>query len=402
MKHVVIIAPFVTFPGEPGANRFIAIARRLAWSHQVTLITSRFCHFTKSMRSAVPHLEGVTVILLDEPGYKRNVGIGRVISHARFCRNLTRWLASNPDFDLAYSAFPLIKTNLILAEHLRLKPAPLILDVQDIWPEAISGPLSMLSGGIGRALLWPLRQRALSAFRAADAMVAVSQTYLDHADQGRLPQNRKAVAFIGADRLNFDPDILPKPAAAPLRAVYLGTFAGSYDLATLIRASTLTTNATIELIGSGPYEDKLRALAAQLEAPVIFRGSMPFDQAMQALSKADVALNAIRASALQSVTNKLSDYFCSGLPILSSQQQPEVAALLAQGGGMSYQAGDAAGLAAFLDRLAASPEELRKMSLMNRSLAREKFLRETSYTAIDDLVERLLFEDKDQGGAASG
>ena len=390
MKHVVIVAPFVTFPGEPGENRFISIARRLSRFYRVSLITSQFCHSTKSQRTSIPELDGIEVVLLDEPGYRNNVGISRVISHASFCRNLSRWLSSNSSFDLAYSAFPLIKSNLILARHLRDTGTPLIIDVQDIWPEAIAGPLPYLSGSLGQVFLTPLRYQAVRVLRAADALVAVSHTYLNHADINGLPENRKAMAFIGAERLNFVPYENFQNICRPLRAVYLGSFAGSYDLETLVYASKLTQNVRIELIGGGPHESYLRSLAKKINAPVMFHGSMPFKKTMETLQGAHIAINAIRETALQSITNKLSDYFCTGLPILSSQQQPEVISLLEQGGGLTYKPGDAAGLAKLLDHLSQRPEKLLKMSRVNRALAKEKFHRETSYSVIDDLVERVL------------
>lgn len=399
MKHVVIIAPFVTFPGEPGSNRFITVARRFSRYYKVTLVTSRFCHFTKLKRKSVPHLENINVVLLDEPGYTRNVSLKRFMSHGYFCHNLRQWLAKNPLFDLAYSAFPLIETNLVLARHTRVHSRPLVIDVQDIWPETIAGPLPIMSGLIGRILLWPLRRRAQAAFRAADAIIAVSETYLKHADQGYLEDECKAVAFIGADKLNFNPALSKKTVNLPLRAAYIGTFAGSYDLETLIRASTLTKNATIEFIGTGPDENRLRSLAIHLNAPVLFHGALPYEEAMKILSNADVALNPIRLTALQSVTNKLSDYFCSGLPIISSQKQDEVQLLLAQGGGIQYQPGDAIGLASLLDSLAASPERLEIMANINRVIASEKFLREHSYTAIDVVVDRLIKRSVDNSNA---
>ena len=111
--NILIVAPYVTFPEEPGANRFIAIARMLSKKHNVTLLTSKFCHILKSHRERNKGLDGINVVLLDEPGYKINIGFGRLKSHDEFCKNFQRFLIKNPcKYDLVYSAYPLIKTNM--------------------------------------------------------------------------------------------------------------------------------------------------------------------------------------------------------------------------------------------------------------------------------------------------
>ena len=44
-KHILLVAPYVTFPDEMGMNRFIYLANLLADEFDVTLVTSRYCHF---------------------------------------------------------------------------------------------------------------------------------------------------------------------------------------------------------------------------------------------------------------------------------------------------------------------------------------------------------------------
>ena len=68
--NILIVAPFVTFPDEPGANRFVALAKMLSDKHQVTLVTSRFCHILKSQRNKINNLENINVVLLEEYGYQ--------------------------------------------------------------------------------------------------------------------------------------------------------------------------------------------------------------------------------------------------------------------------------------------------------------------------------------------
>ena len=289
---------------------------------------------------------------------------------------------------MAYSAYPLIKTNYILGKYKAQKGYKLIIDVQDVWPEAIAGPIPLLSGSLGKFLMWPITQYANKTYGYADALVAVSDTYLQRADVNHLPANLKTAVYIGADTL------FPKANRATtdkLVAVYLGTMAGSYDLETVVRAAPLChENVTIQFIGTGPHEQSLRQLNEQLGGHVTFLGVQAYQDAMRILSESDVALNAIKASSQGSITNKLSDYMCCGLPILSCQKHPEVERLLALGGGIQYQAGGFAGLAKALNELAADRNKLTQMSATNQKLAQERFLRSRSYLAIKELIKKLL------------
>ena len=53
-KHILLVAPYVTFPDEMGMNRFIYLANLLADEFDVTLVTSKYCHFLKKHRENQP------------------------------------------------------------------------------------------------------------------------------------------------------------------------------------------------------------------------------------------------------------------------------------------------------------------------------------------------------------
>lgn len=390
-KSVLIVAPYVTFPDEPGANRFIAIAQLLSKHYNVTLLTSRFCHILKKHRLETPCLDGVRVILIDEPGYNNNVGFARLNSHRIFCHNFEEYLTKMTEkFDLVYSAYPLIKTNFLLGKFKTKLNFKLIIDVQDIWPESIAGPIPILSNTFGRLLLSPVTYYANKTYSFADAIVAVSETYMKRADVKNIKDQLKQVVYIGADNLYFDCNFM-KPEKEKLIATYIGTMAGSYDLDTIIKASALCyEQVEIQFIGTGPHEERLKKLNNELGQHVKFLGVMQHTTAMEALSLSDIALNPIKLTAKQSITNKISDYFCCGLPILSCQNNDEVKDLLSLGGGEHYSAGDFEGLAQKLISFSQNRKLLIEMSEINKIIAEDRFLRNTSYLKILDLVNKVM------------
>lgn len=389
--NILIVAPYVTFPDEPGANRFIAIARLLSKKHKVTLVTSRFCHILKSHRKNNKALENIDVILIDEPGYSVNVGLARLYSHHIFCQNFHKFLSLyKTKIDLVYSAYPLIKTNYILGKFKEKLGFRLVMDIQDIWPESISGPIPLLSNHLGKLILSPITKYANQTYAYADALVAVSETYMKRADVNHLDTQYKEVVYIGADNLHFKSET-KKSDQKKMIATYIGTMAGSYDLDTIIRASALCyEQVEIQFIGTGPHEERLKKLNNELGQHVKFLGVMQYTTAMEVLSLADLALNPIKDKSVATITNKLSDYFCCGLPILSCQENLEVQELLATGGGLYYQSGNSKDLAQKLILLAEDRVELDRMSTINKKIAEDCFLREKSYMKIVDLVDRLV------------
>lgn len=394
-KHILIVAPYITFPNEPGANRFIAVAKKLSQKYSVTLVTSKFCHILKSIRAQNPNMQDFKVILIDEPGYQKNVSFKRLLSHHIFCKKFEQFLASyNEPIDLVYSAYPLIKTNYILGKYKKKYEYKLVIDVQDIWPEAISGPIPLFSNTIAQKILSPITRYANTTYSLADGLVAVSKTYLKRSDVKNLDDNLKKVVYIGADSLHFE-NYEREKKAQKIIATYIGTMAGSYDLETVVKAAALCHEfVQIQFIGTGPHEQNLKTLNTEHGNYIRFLGSLTYDNAMKILISSDIAINPIKATSQATITNKLSDYFCCGLPIISCQESEEVKELLALGGGVQYCANNAADLAKQLIRLSQDRETLEKMSLVNQNIAKERFLRDISYNEISHLVDKLILSDK--------
>lgn len=214
--NITIAAPYCSLPSEPHFNRFWYLAELLSQSHDVLLITSNFKHYDKSFRrpeDAEAASQGrLKVILLEESGYSKNVSLGRVTSHHRFVKHFEKWLENcRPgEQDVVYSAYPLIATNLLLGKHKARLGYKLIVDVQDVWPESFSSVVPFLKK-VPHKLL-PFASRANRAYRYADALVAVSQTYLDRAKEAN-PNVPGEVVYIGADFAA----IAPPPPAIPLQ-----------------------------------------------------------------------------------------------------------------------------------------------------------------------------------------
>ncbi|HEZ2075825.1 TPA: glycosyltransferase [Neisseria meningitidis] len=387
--NITIVAPYCSLPSEPYFNRFWYLAERLSQSHDVLLITSRFRHYDKSFRrhedAAATSNGRLRVKLLDEPGYRKNVSLARVASHRVFVRNLARWLHSPQaaEQDIVYSAYPLMATNLLLGKHKARLGYKLIVDVQDVWPESFSSVVPFLKK-VPHKLL-PFASRANRAYRCADALVAVSQTYLDRAKEAN-PNVPGEAVYIGTDFAAIAPP--PRFRSKTTRLFYLGTLSYSYDVETVckgvLKLLDAGENVELHIMGGGPDLDRLKQYACD---DIKFYGYIPYAEMMSVAKGCDIAINAIQSYSMASITNKLSDYMALQKPILNSQVNDEVAKVLTLLPYANYRSGDVDGFVqAAKDILKRKNDPVQSEEIVRR------FKRDVAYQKIVNLIERLAHE----------
>lgn len=113
------------------------------------------------------------------------------------------------------------------------------------------------------------------------------------------------------------------------------------------------------------YEDTLQRTVGDLGLAdrVVFQPLAPPDAVVRLASQHDIGLATTTGCCLNGVLsfpNKVFSYFAAGLATIASDTEGQRAALaLAPGAGFTYPSGDAAALAALIDRLAGQPELLR-------------------------------------------
>lgn len=388
--NITIVAPYCSLPSEPHFNRFWYLAELLSQSHDVLLITSNFKHYDKSFRrpeDAEAASQGrLKVMLLEESGYSKNVSLGRVTSHHRFVKHFEKWLENcRPgEQDVVFSAYPLIATNLLLGKHKARLGYKLIVDVQDVWPESFSSVVPFLKK-VPHKLL-PFASRANRAYRYADALVAVSQTYLDRAKETN-PNVPGEAVYIGTDFAAIAPPP-PRFRSKTTRLFYLGTLSYSYDVETVCKGVRKLLddgeNVELHIMGGGPDLEKLK----QYENRAIkFYGYLPYSEMMSIAKGCDIAVNAIHSHAMQSVTNKLSDYMALQKPILNSQTNAEVLSLLNLLPHENYRSGD-------VDSFVQAAKDIlkRKNDPVQSDEIVRRFRRDISYRKIVNLIERLANE----------
>ncbi|WP_335870606.1 glycosyltransferase family 4 protein [Bacillus sp. 2205SS5-2] len=398
-KKIILVAPFTILRGEKGFNRFEYIARKLSeQGHKVTLVTSNFRHQTKKFRNEdvvkdMSEKVNYNVELMGERGYKKNIGIGRVLSHRHFARNLKAYLKTlKQKPDLLYCAYPMMESALEVGRYAKREKIPFVLDIQDVWPEAIKTAVP-LPEKITNVMLLPLTLYANKIYKLADYVVGVSQSYVDRVEMVNKYAKMYLPVYIGTDLGYFD-DTKRKNVVEKntFWITYIGTLSYSYDIETVIKAVAHLKNKGIKdirfkIMGSGPHKSKFELLAQTLEAPVDFLGHLSYQDMVPLLSQSDIAANAISRGAQQSITNKIGDYLSAGLPILNSSQNEEFKKMISQYQlGESYLPGDYIKLATLIEELYHNEISRKLYGNNSRKVAEGYFDRRYTYQSIYQLV----------------
>lgn len=371
-KKLLFIWNYHYFPFEKGKSRFSDLLDAFVKEgYQVEVVTSSFYHMGKTQRSIEdPKYQslGYKVHFISEPGYKKNVSFARVRSMNRFNSGVKHYLKNHEPVDVVYVPVPSIKLAAIAEKWCHLTKVKCVIDVEDLWPESFQ--MIIKPKFLCNALTWPLMLQANQAYRKADAVVAVSQTYMDRVKRVRKDPFPSAVAPIGAD-VDYVRSIMRKGTttkpAGEFWVSYIGTFGKSYDLRMAIDAvSSLYaqghTNIVFKLMGSGPEWKEIKAYAKNKPGKFEFLGLIPYDQMCQILGASDVGLNPIVKGSVASLINKVGDYAACELPVLNTQDCKEYQDLLLKyNAGLSSPAGDLNGLIGNLNKVLDNPKLIAKM-----------------------------------------
>src|SRR5687767_11472791 len=280
-----------------------SLARALiAAGHSVTWWTSDWNHQFKKRRPVealheAARREGIEVQFLKAPGYSHNLSPWRFIHHEVFARKLIAALGQGDPPDLVWACFPTVPTARHLSKWKRTSGPKLIFDVRDLSPDVFTAMApSQLRPALEFAIR-PLHKAVGQAFAAADGLVAVSEGYLEWAENlvrpARLPA-RRAVFPLGFPRLAAWSDRTVRSGGnGPLVVVFAGTLGHSFDARTLVAAAELAAKRNLpvrfEIAGEGENAAVL-AQAAEKLGNLSYFGWLEAKDLEMLLRAADVGL----------------------------------------------------------------------------------------------------------------
>lgn len=378
-------------------NRFVYLSNYLSDEFEVELLTTNFYHSKKAVIKDIYDFNEFEITVFPVPSYKSNISFARLWSHFIFALRVYKYLRSNcRSEDVVYCSFPPITLG-ILAFAAAKNKNRFILDVQDLWPEVFYSSKKMK---VLKPFFFIHRMGVKWLAKRISNLIAVSETYLNHfKDKGFYGVN-EAVVYIGVDSdlipSESDKQIEPNEPQekSKLTFVYAGTLGHSYNLETFLKCfaeaeKVLHNDRRIELVilGSGPLENDLRALARKLGANVVFTGRVSYLEVIEYLRNADLAVNSVASGMQQSIINKHGDYTIMGLPILNTQDNPEFSSLVKDLGiGLNADPSSKKEIVEAIVKLAKDPQLRYQMAQNSKKMGQERFDRVNSYGRIKTLL----------------
>lgn len=396
MKRVLLIANYFHFLSEKASNRFRQIAEMLSTVPDIELevITSVFYQRTKERRNNIDELIKdlpYTVTFIEEPGYEKNISVARLRTSKIFGDNVLKYVRSIKKPDLIYQAVPTLDAADRISKYATKNGIPYIIDIQDLWPEAyrIAFDIPIIS----TVLFKPLMMKANRIYSRADAVCAVSKTYVERALRANKKKAKGHPVYIGIDLKQFDINASDaKKSNERLKLAYCGSLDRSYDLITVIDAlSCIKRPPLFVVMGDGSRRTEFEDYAKEKNVEAIFTGYLSYAEMCKRLCECDITVNPIIGTSVATIINKHGDYAACGLPVLNTQNSDEYKDLVeSYDMGFNCVNGDYKDLAVKLERLCEDESLRNTMGRNARRCAEEKFDRNSTYIDILKTVKTLL------------
>ena len=197
-------------------------------------------------------------------------------------------------------------------------------------------------------------------------------------------------------QLHYIPNFVALPPAPDTIAygahvLFFGRLAPEKGVATLIRAAA-QSRVPVAIVGSGPDEAMLRALATALDAPVTFLGFLS-GQALWAEVESCRAV-VLPSEWYENAPVSVLEAFARLRPVAGAQIGGIPELITAGVNGWHFRSGDVGALAATLAAIRDTPDaQLASMGQSARRMVAETFSEEKYYAAMSDLYDRLLAEN---------
>jgi glycosyltransferase involved in cell wall biosynthesis len=355
-----------TFPNQP-LGRIPREYRHLAWATE----TRDGIRVLRCWLYAVP-----------------NRGVGRRgLDHLSFM--LTSVLFGLPRIrqtDVVIASSPTLFSALSAWLIASIKRVPFVLEVRDLWPEAIVDLGLMRPSSLTVTVL-----QRLAAFLYARAarVVVVTEAFADRLAAQRVPRAKLAVIPNGADTRFFAPARIPNPAEArraiglngELRFVvaYVGSHGLSHGLDVVLDAAALQPDVTFLLVGEGADRDRLMTERDRRHlANVIMRPGVPKDVVPSLYAAADACLVPLRDVPIFEtfVPSKLFEVLAAGRPVIGAVRGEARQILTRSGGALLVEPQRGDQLAGAVDCLRYDPALASQLAQRGRAFAQQHYDRD--------------------------
>lgn len=371
--------------------------------HDVVYWGPTFAHYTKKFRSredrCVEVSPGYRIHLLHAGGYRTNVSLSRIAFQFRVAFRFRAAARQAPRPDVIVASMPTPSICLAALTVGAERAVPVLVDVRDLWPDALVHLMPRGVRMLAGALVSPVNMANRSIFSRAAGITAIAPSYL-----------RWGLRFAGRAREDFDgvfpmgyrvaePPAERQPAllrewearlgpASELRCCFFGTMGRHYRIQDILDAAEQLPAVSFVLCGDGDRRHEYQKEAAGLEN-VLFPGWVDSEAIWAVMKLSDVGLAPYREGAAMSLPNKPFEYMAGGLPVVSSLPGELADLLRGDRCGFTYRPGHVDQLADTLRRLKVDRELRVTMGRRARRLFESTYRADRVYGRMSEHLEHV-------------
>ena len=323
-----------------------------------------------------------------------NAGVfRRLVNHFSFVASSLTALRALGRTDVIFVQSPPLPIGLAAFVLSKLKRAPYIFNVSDIWPKS-AVELGMLTNPLAVRLAEALER---FIYRHAARITVPTTGIRDELAARGIPRHKLFHLTNGVDVELFHPEP-PDPTLGARIGIegrkvfmYAGTHGLSQGLDVILEAARLTTNQEILYVLAGDGADKA-ALVHKVETDGIhnvrFLAPQPRSSMPELLNLAYAAVIPLKGLEVfkSALPSKMYESMAVGQPIVASMWGQAADLVRETGCGVVTEPGDAEALRDAVESLAADPAAARRMGANGRAFAVEHFNRSKIAARLGELL----------------
>lgn len=336
----------------------------------------------------------------------------RILNYTSFCASaaLAASFAERPDVVIATS--PQLLVGLSGWWTSRIKKAPFVLEVRDLWPESLAGT------GVGNesSLMYrTIGKLASFLYRRADSVVVVTPSFRDHLmREWKVPTEKIAVVQNGVETALFSPqesacDIRAQVGAKDKFVVsYIGTLGLAHGLDTLVAAAErlqkVAPQVLFMLVGEGADRERILSLAQSKQLTnLVFIPQQARDKIPAYISASDACIVMLKDKEVFEtvIPTKMLEFMSCARPVILAVRGQAKHVLEAAAGGICIEPDNPQALCSAILRLREQPALCEEMGRGGRSYIVRELSRERTAQEYLNVLRRLLGEAAEQRTAAA-
>ncbi len=388
------------------------LAAKLAEAgHNVTWWNTTVNHNKKIQRftntATVKANDRFSIIFLHALLYKKNTSLLRIINLYNTTKAFRTHVQKIPSPDIIIACLPPLGLCKEAVDYAKQHAIPIIIDVQDLWPDAFIKFAPSWFHPAMKLLLTPWFNTVKNICANATAITGTTDEFVNwalayaHREKTSYDQSfplayvetaHSKIAIDAAEKQWQRYGVEKKPEE--FIACFFGYLGRHYELEVIVEAARKLQNNKrsfkFVLCGASDSLEQYRKMAHDC-SNVIFTGWVDSVAIWTLLQKSSVGLAPYRKTPTmdKNITNKPIEYWSAGLPVISSLEGILQQELCAHKCGITYAHGDVDGLVNILIELFDNREHLHAMSQNAYRLFKEKYSAEKVYNDMVAHIEKI-------------